>query len=192
MPDWLNGVFCVGRCSSSILFLAILSLLWAVSSPLSANETTATDLAIGIRTIRFLRVPPQGKIEVAVIFDGENKTSTDDARSILAWLDANKAIIGVELVGKLVEIRNLDKLPPCAVAIVAANTNIQFFDSIHDFARHNGALILSADLACVQAGKCTIGVTSTPSVEIIVSYQLMKDSGIQFRQGFLMMVKGAD
>ena len=159
---------------------------------MSANQTTATDLAIGIRTIRFLRVPPQEKVEVAVIYDGENKTSTDDARGILSWLEANRTLIGVELVGKLIEIRSLDKLSPCAVAIVAANTNIQFFDSIHDFARRNGALTLSAELACVQAGKCTIGVTSTPTVEIIVSYRAMKDSGVQFRQGFLMMVKGAE
>jgi len=192
LPDWLNGIIYGERRSGLVRFLAILSLLWTVALPLSANATTATDLAIGIRTIRFLRVPPQEKIEVAVVYDGENKASADDARGILSWLDANKTLIGIELMGKLVEIRSLGKLPPYAVAIIAANTSTQFFDSIHDFARHNGTLTLSADLSCVHAGKCTIGVTSTPSVEIIVSYQAMRDTGIQFRQGFLMMVKGAD
>ena len=183
---------CVGRCSRSVGFLAAMSLLLTVSSPLSANETTPTDLAIGIRTIRFLRLPPQDKVEIAVIYDGENKASTEDARAILSWLDANRAIIGVDLVGTLLEIRSLDRLPQYAVAFVAANMNIQFFDGIHDFARRNGTLTLSSDLTCVHAGKCTIGVKSTPSVEIFVSYQEMKDSGVQFRQGFLMMVKGAE
>jgi len=182
----------VGHCSRSVRFLAIICLWCGVSTALSANETTATDLAIGIRTIRFLRVAPRDKVEIAVIYDGEDKASTDDARAILAWLDANKTIIGVELVGRPLEVRGLDRMPQYAVAFVAANTNTQFFDSIHDFARHNGTLTLSSDLTCVHAGKCTLGVKSMPSVEIIVSYQEMKDSGIQFRQGFLMMVKGTD
>ena len=49
-------------------------------------------------------------------------------------------------------------------------------------------LVLSSALDCVRAGNCTVGIASTPRVEVIVSTQQAQASGIQFSEAFRMMV----
>jgi hypothetical protein len=159
----------------------------------SAAATTPADLGVGVRTVRFLEDPPKDKVPVAVVYDGQSKESSDDAQAILAWLQANRSVLGAEIEPGLVDVRNLTGLSvPRGVAIVAAHTDQRFFDAIFDYARRTGALTMSADLACVNAGRCTVGMRAGDSVVVLVNHQVMKDCGTRFKQGFLMMVKGID
>ncbi|MGE5503070.1 MAG: hypothetical protein ACM31L_01480 [Actinomycetota bacterium] len=151
-----------------------------------AGATSLKDIEIGIRGINFLNDPPRGRIEVAVIQDGQNRASVQDAQAISGWIAANRNP-KVELVPVAVDVRDLDAAR-YKVAIVALGQEAHF-PRILDFARRNGALTITADLACVRSGSCVMGINSEPNVEVIVSRQASAASGIGFVRAFHMMVK---
>jgi hypothetical protein len=167
----------------------LLAVAWLAMMPVAeAAATSLKDLQIGIRGVSFLTEPPQGRIPVAVIHDGQSRSSQQDAAAIAGWLAAEGRTARVELQPVLVDIRELGSAQAFRVAFISAGMT-GHFQAISDYARQNGTLTITADLACVKAGGCVLGVTSDPAVEVTLSRQASQASGVDFVRAFRMMVK---
>ena len=87
----------------------------------------------------------------------------------------------------LLDIRDLDESADLRAVIVADRMKSNY-DLLADYGRRRHTLVISSDLDCVRAGKCTVGIASAPRVEVIVSTQQAQASDIQFSEAFRMMV----
>jgi len=158
-----------------------------LAPPGAAAATSLKDIQIGIRGVEFMVDPPRGQVEVAIIDDGQNKASVQDAQSIVGWLAAAKGT-KVEFVPMLTDVHGLEKAASFRIAIIAAGMESHFAE-ILDFARRHNTLTITADLACVRIGACVLGVATEPNVEVIVSRQASATCGVDFVRAFRMMVK---
>lgn len=164
-----------------------LALLFALL-PASAGATTLSELQVGVRVIGFLANPPAGPTEVAILFDGQNKASFDDAQTIYRWMGQISTAGRIELVPVLRDLRRTgDPGDKERVAFLASGTT-SYYSTVFEHARHAGTLLMSADMGCVLADKCAVGVTSAPRIEVVISRDAARDCHIAFSEAFRMMV----
>ncbi len=168
--------------ASGFLFLLCLA------QPGSCNATTLNELKIGVRVFDFMVAPPRGKTPLAILYDGQNRASLDDARAIQGWVNSGISSAKAELIASLVDARRLDEAPGFRLAIVAAGSDA-VDRQILAYAQKNQALTISSDLACLRAGKCVVGVVGAPRVEVIINRDAASRCGIAFSEAFRMMVR---
>jgi len=154
---------------------------------MAAGATSLKDIKIGVHVIDFVVNPPAGKTAIGVIFDSKVKESADDAQVILDALTASLPRGANTPTPLLVDIRDLDDAQNLRAVVVADHMK-PYYDKVSAFGHRTGALILSTDLDCVRANKCTVGIASAPRVEVVVSSKQAQASGIQFSEAFRMMV----
>jgi hypothetical protein len=162
-------------------------LLTCLLGPSACFATTLKDVQIGVRVVDFLVDPPSPKSSLVIIFDSGSKESQEDARNIMTWLSAESGGAKTSLLPVLLDVHKLDNALAVRVGFVAAGTE-DSYAAILEYARKNGAVTISSDLSCVRSGKCTVGVTSAPRVEVIVNRQVSLASGVHFTEAFRMMV----
>jgi hypothetical protein len=168
--------------ASGILFLLCLVL----AGP--GNATTLNELKVGVRVFDFMSNPPRGRTALAIIYDGQNKSSVDDARAIQGWLNSGVSSVKAELIPTLVDAHQLEDTASYRIAIVASGT--EAYDTlIFNFARKNHALTISSDLSCVHAATCAVGIASSPRVEVIVNRAVASSCSVEFSEAFRMMVR---
>ena len=165
-----------------------MAVLVCLALPTFGHATSLKDVQVGIRTVEFLRDPPQGVTEVAVIYDARRKASEDDARAILVWLLDNARVAKADIVPALVDITELGKDRRFRVAMVANGVPPELFPLILDYSRLNRTVTISNDLSCVRAGQCTLGVASSPRVAVILNRKVATACGVDFVDAFRMMV----
>lgn len=162
-------------------------MLACLLSPLAGQAATLKDIKIGIHVIDFVSNPPAGRNVIGVVYDGRVKESADDAQSILDFLVSSLPRNATSAKPQLVDIKDLDEAQGLRAVFVADHMR-PLYDKISSFGRRTGTLLLSADLDCVRAAKCTVGIASNPRVEVVVSTQQAQASAIQFSEAFRMMV----
>ena len=167
---------------AGLFFLLCLALV----GPCQA--TTLNELKVGVRVFDFMTAPPRGRLSLAIIHDGQNKASLDDALAIQGWLNSGVSSVKAELIPVLVDARQLDDNPGYRIAIVAGGTGA-YFDRILDYALKNRTLTISADLACIRDGKCAVGIASTPRVEVVINRAVTSACWVEFTEAFRMMVR---
>jgi len=162
-------------------------VLGCLLAPLSVGATSPKDIKIGIHVLEFVTNTPPGRAGLGVVYDSRIRDSYDDAQQIFEALTAPGQRLPDGLKPALVDIRDLDDVTGLRALIVADHMKA-FYDQLADYGRHRHTLVLSSDLDCVHAGKCTVGIASAPRVEVILGTQLAQASGIQFSEAFRMMV----
>lgn len=153
--------------------------------PVWGGATTLKDVKIGIHVIDFVTNAPTGRAGIGIVYDPRVKESSEDAQLILGSLSSSSPNRNVK--PSLVDIRDLDSASNLRAVIVADRMK-PYYDTLAEFGRRTRTLVLSSDLDCARAGKCTVGIASAPRVEVIVSSQQAQASGIQFSEAFRMMV----
>lgn len=169
-------------CAYGILLLA------AGVFPNYGWATTLNELKVGVRVFDFMVNPPHGRVPLALIYDGENKSSIEDARIVMSWLEAGINSGKTQLEPHLLEVHQLSNAPGFRVGFLADGSDAQY-DRVLDYAQRNHTLIVSSELSCVQSGRCAVGVTSTPRVEVFVNQAAAASCGIEFTEAFRMMVR---
>ncbi|MDR3438634.1 hypothetical protein [Telmatospirillum sp.] len=165
-----------------MLFLSCLLLSDA------GNATTLNELKVGVRVFDFLKSAPHGPTPLAVIFDGRNGASVDDARAIVGWVNSGVSSIKATFVPSLFDVHQLDAAADYRIAIVADGTDASY-ELIRDYALRNLVLTVSSDLSCMRFGSCTVGIASTPRVEVVINREVATSCGIEFSEAFRMMVR---
>jgi len=125
---------------------------------------------------------------LAIIYDAQNKASADDALMIQNWVNSGVSSAKAELIPRLIDVHQLEAEPGLRIAIVASGTETSF-GLILNYAIKNQTLAISSDLSCVRAGKCAVGIVSTPRVEVIINRAVATSCSVEFSEAFRMMVR---
>ncbi len=159
-------------------------LIALLARPGWAASLTPQDLQVLGNALAFVQPRPAGDGSVAVVYDGTNSASHQDAEAILAAIGKSLTAGGVVLTPKLVDADAL-ATSEFSLVIVAAGANSE---AVLRAVRAHHALCVTADQAAVQQGVCTMAIRSTGRVEIMLNYQAAQASGIGFATAFRMMV----
>lgn len=119
--------------------------------------------------------------DVAVLYDAGNPASSAEADEVVGLLG------GAGLTGSKVAVAGAGG---ASAKILYVTTGLNgSWDAIASAAAAGKKLTATLDDACVKAGKCVLGVQSTPSVEIKVSKAASAAAGVGFGAAFKMMIK---
>ncbi|GAB4155187.1 MAG: hypothetical protein Tsb0016_27190 [Sphingomonadales bacterium] len=176
-------------CTYSVHFMAAAMLGIGLGSLPAQAETSARDVEVAARAVAFLASKPSGAQPTAIVYDPDNAESAADAQALQAILsggvNAGKVTLSAP---KMVAVGDLAGLSGMQVAFIAQGTNAHHA-AIAQAAAAEKILTMSADLDCVRANHCVVGVQGQPSVEIYISKQASQASGQAFSSAFLMMAK---
>lgn len=162
-------------------------MLACLLGPMAAAATSPKELKIGIHVVDFVTNAPSDRTGFGIVYDSRVHESFEDAQAIMDSLSMPGLKLPAGLKPILIDVRDLDETSKLKVLVVADHMKASY-DLLADFGRRTHTLVLSSDLDCVRAGKCTVGIISAPRVEVIVSTQQAQASGIQFSEAFRMMV----
>jgi hypothetical protein len=165
-------------------------LLLAALCCVTAQPALAAGLnmAVAARVVSFLQPPPSGAIGAVILFDPGDAESEAEAAAIERIIGNGMAIGKASLHVKRLPASQLGALAGVKVAFVTTGLRDRQAD-IAAAAQKNGVLTVTADLGCVQAGRCAVAVSNSPQVQITVSRAACKAARIQFGSAFLMLVK---
>lgn len=169
-----------------LLFLLALGL--TVGSRPVLADVGVKDIQVLARTIGFTAPPMTGAVKVAIIADASVAQSQKDADALKEIMGSGFPAGAATLSPVMVTPAQLDGgLDGVAIAFVTGGL------AAHHgriFAATNGKKVLtvSTDLACVQAGRCVMGIKTDPKVEIIVNKSAAEAAALSFAPAFRMMV----
>jgi hypothetical protein len=164
--------------------VAACGLIALLSRPGWAASLSPQDLQVLGNALAFVQPRPTGEGSVAVVYDGRNSLSRQDAEAILTVIGKSLTASGAVLMPKLVDT---DELGVTAFSLVIVATGANSEAVARATSAHH-ALCVTADQAAVQQGVCTMAIRSTGRVEIMLNYQSARASGIGFATAFRMMV----
>ncbi len=146
------------------------------------------NVAVAARVISFRQPAPAGPINAVIVYDPGDADSVDEAaaieRSIGNGLPVGKGLLKV----RRVSAGQLGGMAGASVAFVTSGLRDRQ-EAIAAAAQKGSILTISADMACVQAARCAVAISSSPKVQITVSRAACKAARIQFGSAFLMLVK---
>ena len=150
----------------------------AIAASLSPQE-----LQVLAGAIAFMQPPPAGG-SVAVVYAAADPASRQDAEAIAAELGSGLKANGALLPAKLVEASALAE-GGFAVAIAAAGANGPLLGAA---VRAAHLLCVTANLPAVQAGFCTMAISTDLRVQIVLNHAAAAASEIGFAAAFRMMI----
>ena len=146
------------------------------------------NVPVAVRVLSFLQPPPSGVTSVAIVFEPGNAVSEGDAaaleRTIGNGMPAGKATMRT----RRVPVGALSGLAGARAAFVTNGLRDEQAQVATAAARLS-LVTITADIACVQAGRCVVGISTTPRVQITVNRAAAKAANIHFGSAFLMLVK---
>jgi hypothetical protein len=149
-----------------------------------AATLSSQELQIIGHAVAFLQPPPTGGA-VAVVYAAGDAASRRDADAI-----AGEIGTGLQAGNLLLPVRVVDEAAIAqggfVVAIAAAGANGAMLGAAMRAAH---ILCVTADLATVQAGFCTLGIVTRPRVEIVLNHTAAAAADITFAAAFRMMVR---
>ena len=151
---------------------------WAQVSPM--------DIQVAGRALSFLSKPLTGEVTVGIVYNRANTQSLQDAQDIEKQL------------GNGLRVGNLTLKPTLVTVGEAARANVGFFfvtpgmgtdaAALSDITSAKHIPCVTTDLSQVTAGRCAVGVRSTPKIEIVVNRAAAAASGTSFSTVFRMMI----
>ena len=168
----------------SLLFMASL-ILPAIQA--AAQPAPALEAKIEIRVLDFV-AEPADRATVGVLYDRDNAASLKEANAILQAFVEAAGMARKSFTPKLVERHTLDRETGLKGLVLTPSLPASL-DDVSRYGIKNHAVILSSGLDCVRRHQCTVGVVTAPEVEIGVSPDIIRKSGIRFADGFQVMAK---
>lgn len=135
------------------------------------------------RAVTFMQPPPAGG-SVAVVYAAGDPASRQDADTIFSEIGAGLQVGNLLLPAREVEAGALAQ-GGFALAIAAAGANGPSLAAASHAAH---ILCVTAELPAVEAGTCTMGISTTPRVEIVLNHAAAAASNITFTAAFRMMI----
>ncbi len=168
----------LNRILSAILLASLAAPAgWAASLPPS-------EIQILGKALTFLDPPLAGDLVVAIVYQAGNPDSRRDAESLAAEIGTSLHIGEAVLTPRVVASTALagSRFALVITALGAASA------AVIEAARTQHALCVTADLAAVQAGTCTMAIRSDRRVEIFVNREAANQAGLAFATAFRIMV----
>jgi hypothetical protein len=153
----------------------------------AAIAATDKDIQVASRTIGFIEPALTGAVSTAIVYDKNNAASRAEADQIRAALIAQGAVKAATLKPQLVDVEALDGLANSKIAFVTGGLSGQQV-AIFKEASRRGIVTISTDMSCVNAGRCVVGVASSPKVQIVVSRAARAATNAKFGAAFMMLI----
>jgi hypothetical protein len=165
-------------------FLAASLLACLAAVPGRAASLPPSDIQILGKALGFLEPPLAGDSVVAIVYQADNPDSQRDAEAMAAEIGGALHIGGAVLTPRLVASTALagSQFALMITALGAASA------AVVEAARTQHALCVTADLAAVQAGTCTMAIQSDRRVEIFLNREAASRAGLTFATAFRIMV----
>lgn len=152
-------------------------------SPSMASADPAKNIQVAGRVLTFLESHPTGRTVIGVVFDPANQGSVAEKNAIMAAIGGGYSAGAVTIVGTPVEA-GADG--GAKVLFVTRGVN---YAVVGSNARAKRIITIGSDFACVQSGACVIGVSTDPTVQIVVNHKAAAAVGAAFRAAFRMMIQ---
>lgn len=161
----------------SVLPAGALALALALANA-SASYAAASekDMQIIAKALGFIEGGPSGEVKVDVIFDPANAESVADADAVAGLLASGLVSGKITLKGAKTESSSGAKVAYIAKGAEGKASSLA------------GVITVSANPDCAISGKCVLGVSTTPKVEIHVSSSAASAVGASFGSAFRMMI----
>lgn len=167
-------------CSRAVV-AAILALtaLW----PGVATADPAKNIEVAGRVLTFLENGPTGRTLIGIVFDPASPGSVAEKNAIMAAIGGGHSAGAVTFVGRPVEAGG------DGGAKVLFVTRGVDYAAVGADARAKRIITIGSDIACVRAGNCVVGITTDPTVQIVVNHKAAAAVGASFRAAFRMMIQ---
>jgi hypothetical protein len=160
-------------------------VLAGMAAPASrAASLPPSEIQILGKALAFLDPPLTGDLVVAIVYQDGNPDSHRDAEALAAEIGNSLRIGGAMLTPRVVASTALagSQFALVITALGAASA------AVIDAARTQHALCVTADLAAVQAGTCTMAIQADRRVDIFVNREAANRAGLTFATAFRIMV----
>jgi hypothetical protein len=144
------------------------------------------DVQVAGRALSFLAKPLTGEVTVGIVYSPTNPLSQQSAQDLQKQL------------GSGLRVGNLTLKPALVTLADAARSSAGIFfltpgvgseaAALPDITKAKHIPCVTTDLDQVTAGRCTVGVRSTPKIEIVVNRAAAAASGTTFSTVFRMMI----
>lgn len=166
---------------SKAIIAGVLAL--AGLSPTVVLASPAKNIQVAGRILTFLENGPTGRTIIGVVFDPANPGSVAEKNTIMAAIGDGYSAGAVTLVGKPIEAGADGR---AKVLFVTRGVD---YAAVGSDARAKHIITIGSDPACVQSGACVVGVSTDPTVEIIVNHRAAAAVGASFKAAFRMMIQ---
>lgn len=165
--------------------LALCAAVVLSTTPLRA-QVSPMDIQVAGRALSFLAKPLTGEVTMGIVYSRANAQSVQDAQDLEKQL------------GSGLRVGNLTLKPALIAVGEAARANVSLFFVTPGTGADAAVLAeitstkhipcVTTDLSQVTAGRCAVGVKSTPKIEIVVNRTAAAASGTAFSTVFRMMI----
>jgi hypothetical protein len=166
-----------------LVLAALNALPWPIVCPSQAASLQPQELRILAKALNFLEPPLTGQPVVAVVYAPGDPKSRQDAEDLAGQLNTIP-LGGVPVVPRVIGRQSL-ATEVFQLVIAADGADGQ---PVIAAAQANHALCVTANVAAVLVGQCTMAIRSSGKVEIFVNKAAAAESGIGFATAFRMMV----
>ncbi|MBB5696534.1 hypothetical protein [Muricoccus pecuniae] len=138
------------------------------------------------RTMGYVGVGRTGPVVVAVVFMPADALSSREAERVREVVGDGLTAGRIRLQVRLVPLAQLPELGGVDGLYVTQGT--AGHPAVPLAARRLRVPTVSASMDCVQAAHCTVGFSSEPTVQIVISRNAAARDGVEFTQAFRMLV----
>lgn len=150
-------------------------------------EIAATDIQVAARALSFTASPPSGEVRVGIVYAPGNQRSERHARSLQALLTDGYTVGAIELHPVLLahgDAASADvDLYFLSGHMTAAET-----PALTGGGKQSSAMCITTDITQVRDGRCILGVSSRPKIEVFVNRDAAAAQGITFSTVFRVMI----
>jgi hypothetical protein len=147
----------------------------------------ALNLPVASRVVGFTQPAPTGIVNAGIVFEPGNAASEAEAAAIEQQVGGGLATGRGTIRVRRVPASALNGLAGLRVAFVTSGVRDQ--QQLAEAAARGSILTITSDLACVQAGRCVVGITGGAQPKITVSRAAARATSVRFGSAFLMLVK---
>lgn len=152
-----------------------------------AAQTSPKDVQVAVRTLGFVANPPSGPVDLAILFDPAVPMSATDAQAAADTIGAGLRIGSATVRPVLLPVGELNRLAGFRFVLLTAGLEAHF-EAVAEATRGRGILSISADFACVRAGRCVMAVASEPRVQVLVNRAASEAAAVEFAAAFRLMI----
>ena len=159
-----------------------LACAWAVLFPAQVSADPARNIQAAARVLTFLENGPTGRTVIGIVYNPDNAASVAEKNAMMAGLSGGYAAGSVTLVGRPVAA---DAIGGVRYVFVTHGVD---YAAVGAEARARRIIAIGSDPACVVRGACAIGITTDPTVQIVVNHTAAAAVGAALRSAFRMMI----
>ena len=156
----------------------------------AAPEVNTADLQAAMRSLGFLTsLQNRSAVSVGVVYHGGDADSKLEAARVAAMLAHLPGPGSASLQVTVMAAQDLPGASQHVDALYLLPLPAESGRPVTDFVKHQSAVSISADPACLEMGVCVLFVQARPSMTIVLDTALAQAAGAKFSTVFTMLVK---